>query len=275
MNNLPHIKVLILNYNGEKILNRCVQSVLDTDYENLSIDVIDNNSQDASIILLKEKFDNVEVHQTEKNLGFGGGYNFAFNKLKKTDAEYYLLLNNDAILSKKIIQNLLINMNRYGKENLYAPKILYTNSSKLWFAGGTYNKFLGIARHIGINTFENNIFYKAKKVDYVTACCLFISKSTIELLNGFDTDYKMYYEDVDLCHRASIKGFNSYLIDSEPIEHEVSYSLGNHSFKKRYHMFLSQIKFIYKHNNFFIFLISCLINFFILPLYWIKRIIRI
>ena len=45
MNNSPHIKVLILNYNGEKILNRCVQSVLDSDYENLSIDVIDNNSQ--------------------------------------------------------------------------------------------------------------------------------------------------------------------------------------------------------------------------------------
>ena len=66
MNKLPHIKVLILNYNGEKILNRCVQSGLNSDYENLSIDVIDNNSQDASVILLKEKFDNVEVHQTEK-----------------------------------------------------------------------------------------------------------------------------------------------------------------------------------------------------------------
>ena len=135
-------------------------------------------------------------------------------------------------------------MDRYGKENLYAPKILYTNSSKLWFAGGTYNKFLGIAKHIGINKSETNIFYKAKRVDYVTACCLFISKNTIELLNGFDTDYKMYYEDVDLCHRASIQGLHSYLIESEPIEHEVSYSLGNHSFKKKYHMFLSQIKFI-------------------------------
>ena len=117
-----------------------------------------------------------------------------------------LLLNNDAILSKKIIQNLLINMKRYGKENLYAPKILYTNSSKLWFAGGTYNKFLGIARHIGINTFENNIFYKAKKVDYVTACCLFISKSTIELLNGFDTDYNMYYEDEIYAIEHQLKG---------------------------------------------------------------------
>ena len=55
MNNSPHIKVLILNYNGEKILNRCVQSVLDSDYENLSIDVIDNNSQDASIHSFKRK----------------------------------------------------------------------------------------------------------------------------------------------------------------------------------------------------------------------------
>ena len=133
MNNSPHIKVLILNYNGEKILNRCVQSVLDSEYENLSIDVIDNNSQDDSIVHLKEKFDNVKIHQTGQNLGFGGGYNFAFNKLKKTNAKYYLLLNNDAILSTNIIQDFLKNVDRYGKENLYAPKILYTNSSKLWF----------------------------------------------------------------------------------------------------------------------------------------------
>ena len=125
----------------------------------------------------------------------------------------------------------------------------------------TYNKFLGIARHIGINKFENNIFYKAKKLIMLLHVAYLLVKNTIELLNGFDTDYKMYYEDVDLCHRASIQGLYSYLIESEPIEHEVSYSLGNNSFKKRYHMFLSQIKFIYKHNNFFIFLISCLINF--------------
>lgn len=273
MNNNPHIKILILNYNGEEIIYRCLESTASIDYDNYSVDVIDNGSTDNSNEIIAKSFPDVNLYQISKNLGYAKGYNYAFNKLRDEKFEYYLILNNDAILVKDILKNLLNNAKYYGHKNIYGPKICYSNTSKLWFAGGTYNKFLGIAKHIGIDQFEKNISYKTKKTDYITGCCMLISKDTIDDLIGFEEFYTMYYEDVDLCHRALKYGVQCYVVEGNAIYHDVSYTIGNHSIYKKYHMIISQLKFIYKFNNLLFFIISIMINILLFPIYLIKKII--
>ena len=63
MNNNPHIKILILNYNGENIIHKCLKSVFNIDYDNYSVDVIDNGSTDNSIKIITGSFHNVNLHQ--------------------------------------------------------------------------------------------------------------------------------------------------------------------------------------------------------------------
>tara|TARA_Y100000996_G_scaffold108873_1_gene80429 strand:- start:550 stop:1377 length:828 start_codon:yes stop_codon:yes gene_type:complete len=275
MINNPHIKILILNYNGENIIHQCLESALNLDYDNYSVDVIDNGSSDESVKIIREEFDSVSIHSIDKNLGYAKGYNYGFDKLKNQDFDYYLILNNDTVVVKNLLKNLLININKYGDSNIYGPKICYSNTRKLWFAGGLYNKFLGIAKHVGINEIEDNITYKTNITDYITGCCMLIKKDTIDKLNGFDDSYTMYYEDLDLCHRAYEYDTKCYIIEGDPIYHEVSYTIGAKSFHKKYHMLCSQLKFIYKINNPLFFIISIMINIILMPLFFIKKIVRI
>ena len=102
---------------------------------------------------------------------------------------------------------------------------------------------------------------------------MFIRKDIIDKLAGFEESYTMYYEDVDLCHRASKYGIQCYVIEGSPIYHDVSYTIGNHSIPKNYHMIISQMKFIYKFNNPLLFTISIIINILLTPIHLIKKII--
>ena len=275
MMNNPHIKILILNYNGQDIISKCLESVMNIDYSNYSVDIIDNGSTDDSVEIIKKSFNNVKIHQINENLGYSRGYNYGFNELKSEIFEYYLILNNDAIINNNLLKNLFSNATHYGYNNIYGPKIYYSNTLKLWFAGGIYNKFLGIASHVGMNEFEDTVFYKTQQTNYISGCCMFISKENIDNLKGFDDSYNMYYEDVDLCHRALKNDVKCYVVEGQPISHHVSYTIGNHSINKKYRMIMSQIKFIYKSNNILFFIISIILNILLIPILLMRKIIKL
>mgnify|MGYP006090414781 CR=1 FL=1 len=275
MNKVPHIKILVLNWNGEDIINNCLTSLSEIDYKNFSIDVIDNNSKDNSIQVIKSRFPLVNIHINSKNLGYASGYNTIFKKLKNEDFEYYFILNNDTMVDKSILKHLTNNLCDFGKDNIYGPKINYLNNkSKIWYAGGYYNKFLGLTKHIGINKQEDRIKYKTVQTKYISGCSMLITKNLINELDGFNSNYKMYYEDVDLCHRATLMNKKCYFIEDALVYHEVSYSIGKNSLKKFMIKIASQTKFVYYHNNIIYFVISLFINIIFLPLYLINNFIK-
>ena len=266
MNKEPHIKILVLNWNGANIIEECLSSLKKIDYKNYSIDVIDNGSSDNSISIIEKNFSDINLHIIKKNLGYSRGYNSIFKELNSNNFDYYLLLNNDVYVDKNILKVLVYKINELGADNIYGPKINYSDDlEKVWYAGGYFNKYLGFAKHIGINKYEKNIKYKTTQTAYVSGCCMLINKDLINTLDGFDDSFKMYYEDVDLCYRASCLGIKCFFIQDAIIYHKVSYSIGNNTFKKRIRKFLSQIKFIYYHNNIILFIISLFINLVLLP----------
>ena len=79
----PHIKILILNWNGKDLLKPCLDSVLAIDYPDYSVLVIDNGSSDSSIEMISKYYPSVEIMALNKNYGFSGGYNRYFNQLKE------------------------------------------------------------------------------------------------------------------------------------------------------------------------------------------------
>ena len=91
----PHIYVLILNWNGRKVLKPCLDSVLAIDYPNYTTLVIDNDSSDGSSEMIQKSYPDIEYLQLRQNYGYAGGYNRCFNFLKDKEPEYILLLNND------------------------------------------------------------------------------------------------------------------------------------------------------------------------------------
>jgi len=271
MNKKPHIKILILNWNGSSIISRCIDSAQNINYQNYSIDIIDNGSEDDSCEIIRNNYPNVVLHTINQNLGYAKGYNFIFEKLKNDESiDYYLILNNDTVINDNLLDSLYINSLKYGPDNIYGPKIKYLYKKSLWFSGGYYNKYLGFTKHIGIREFEDNIFYKTNKTDYISGCCMLVKKNLVEKLNGFSEIFYMYYEDVDLCHRGHNIGIDCYVIDDSVISHDVSYTLGGNSLIKIYYQFVSKLKFVFKSNNLFVFLLAFFLNIFFFPLSLIK-----
>ena len=222
-----HIKILILNWNGKHLLNPCLDSVSAIDYPNYSVMVIDNGSTDNSVKMVKEKFSEVELLELENNNGFAGGYNRCFTRLKDEYSGFILLLNNDTEVDPDILNSFIQAKEKYGGNNLYGGKIFYQDKPNLiWYGGGNVKLKRAIISHRGIRQNDSAEFSKPLQTDYITGCCLFTSMEVINQLNGFDEQFNMYGEDVDLCLRAKKEGINCYYWPDAKLYHHVSASLG-------------------------------------------------
>ena len=263
----PKINVLVLNWNGEAILNNCIKSILKSKYDNYCITIIDNGSSDNALNnLLKDE--RISVIKIDKNIGYSQGYNYAFKKIKDNKDDFYLLLNNDTILNEDSINSLVNSMRTYGSNNIYGPKILNYNNERNWFCGGEICIVNGLPYHEGINSIDSCNIYKTREVYYISGCCMLINKELISNLKGFDTKYKMYFEDVDLCVRAKMYGSKSYYVSDSSIHHLVSFSLGgSFSFSKYIIKIISFIKFLFTNNNIILFVCYLFMNLLLTPLY--------
>ena len=120
----PHIKILILNWNGRHLLKPCLESVIAIDYPNFSVLVIDNNSSDESREMVKENYPSVEMLALDNNYGFAGGYNRCFAQLNDESLEFILLLNNDTEVDADILNSFTQAKKQFGANNIYYSDLL-------------------------------------------------------------------------------------------------------------------------------------------------------
>jgi GT2 family glycosyltransferase len=164
------------------------------------------------------------------------------------DDEYVILLNDDTIVSRDFIDELVSPLLNEQKTIISVPKILYaSNINKIWYAGGNVNLWKGIISHVGIRDFDSPKYSFKNETDYATGCCFCIKYSDLKKLNYFDLSFDMYCEDVDLSLRA--KALNRTIIynPKSVILHRVSQSIGEHSFKKNKLKLQSQLRLFWKH----------------------------
>jgi hypothetical protein len=243
----PKIHILVLNWNGSKYLKDLIESIKKNNYSNFQITVVDNNSNDDS--LLKIKNENVNIISHSFNYKYAKGYNKAIFELKNDNSDYYLLLNNDTICDNNLLKSLSEAINKYGADCIFGPKILYANNkNKIWYAGGKFGFFNFFVSHYGIRNKDSIKYSNDYKTDYVTGCCLLISKSHFHQLKGFDENFNMYGEDVDLSIRAQNIGLKCYYIAQAKLWHHVSASYGgNYSLSKNISKITSLFKLIIKY----------------------------
>jgi len=223
----PHIKILILNWNGIELLKPCLESVLKIDYANYSVLVIDNGSTDNSLEMVKKNYPKMECLSLDKNYGYASGYNKSFEYLKSDPPEFILLLNNDTKVDPDILTSFIQAKNQYGDNHLYGGKIFYQdNPNQIWYAGGNINLKFSKITHRGIRKQDSEKYSNPIQTYYITGCCLFTTMEVINKLNGFDEQFNMYSEDVDLCLRANKIGINCYYWPDAKLWHKVSASLG-------------------------------------------------
>lgn len=124
MKNSPLISILIVNYNGQHLINECLKSLFSINYPHNKFEVIlvDNNSQDDSVSFIKKNFPNVKLIESKENLGFAGGNNLAYSKSK---GKYIVLLNNDTIVDKDWLKELVNTAEAKIEVGIVSSKLLF------------------------------------------------------------------------------------------------------------------------------------------------------
>lgn len=204
---LTQLSVIIVNYNGLTFLQECFNSLEDNligiSYE---IIVVDNDSQDESCNFIKNHFPKVKLIESNQNLGFGKANNLG---VKNAIGNAILLLNNDTILLNNL-QPAIDTLYAKPENGIVAINMVDENK-KFLSAVGRFPRplrlikisFLNDQRKVFKTGNFNEVLYQ---VDWVSGSFMLIRKSDFEAVNGFDTDYFMYVEDVDLCKRLKSIG---------------------------------------------------------------------
>ena len=249
------VHIVVLTWNNKDVLKRCLESIENInysanmyDYTNFTINVIDNNSSDNSKEMIDKEFPKVKVTRNSKNLKFGPGYNSGLKKMNFDDNDFIVLLNDDTIVSRDFIYELVNPLLNDKKAIMSVPKILYSsNINKIWYAGGEVDLWRGLIYHIGIRDFDGPKYSFIGETQYATGCCLCLRYKDLKKLNYFDEAFDMYCEDVDLSLKAHQLNRKIIYAPKSVILHNVSQSLGEHSFKKNSLKLKNHLKIFWKH----------------------------
>jgi len=241
--------VVILNYNGEKLLQQFLPSVIQ--YSNNALVVVaDNGSTDQSVHILETQFSSVVLIKLDKNYGFCGGYNRA---LKQVEAQYYVLLNSDVEVTPGWLRPLEDLLDSNLSIAALQPKILsYSQKDHFEYAGagGGFIDSLGYpfcrGRLFDYTEKDEGQYNDIREVFWATGACLMIRSRVYHELGGLDEDFFAHMEEIDLCWRIKRSGGTVYYCGQSHVYHVGGGTLSKSNPRKTYFNFRNGLILLYK-----------------------------
>jgi GT2 family glycosyltransferase len=222
------VAVVIVNWNGRHLLDRCLASVLEQRPAPDRVIVVDNGSADGSLAHLRDRWPQVVPLDAGRNLGFSGGNNLGIRDALAAGADFVLLLNNDAQLLPGSLAGLLAALEGAGMAAwAAAPKILYRkNPDIIWSAGGRFAWWRGLSMDRGWDERDRGQYDTPELVEFANACCLLVRGQTFREVGLLDDGYFMYFEDSELAARAGRTGARVAFQPTARVLHDVQGSTG-------------------------------------------------
>jgi len=225
---LPLVSILVLNRNGKELLEICVPSILNQNYKNIEIIVIDNGSNDGSIKYLKNRFPQVKIIENKKDIGFSAANNAG---IKESKGEYIFILNNDTEMDKNCVSS-LVNIaedEEYSKVGMFSPKILSYFDRNVFDNVGHLIYKDGLNRGRGKLEKDDQQYDKIEEICFPSGCAAFYRKKVFNEIGLLDEDFHYYGDDTDLGLRARMAGWISMYIPEAIVYHMYSATAGKYS----------------------------------------------
>jgi len=217
---MPKVSIIILTYNSSGYISKLLESIerFHKDLKNIEIIVVDNNSTDNTLDKLEKSRVNHQLREIPKNIGFSAGIN---NGSRNAKGEYLLFINPDTIFESGDIWEMINVFEKEKDVGIVGGKLINENGNLEKSSGKFYNLINTIFLALGVEelfgTRKSPI--KLSKVDFVSGGFLMIKKSFFKKLGGFDNNFFMYVEDVDLCKRAKELGYATYFTPNTSLIH--------------------------------------------------------
>lgn len=246
------LSVIILNWNGEKLLRKFLPSVIaNTQGHEVEVIVADNGSTDSSMEVLCREFPDVKILAFDENLGFSGGYNRA---IAEVDSEFVVLLNSDVETPPGWWQPLLEFMNSHPDVGACQPKILsYRRKDMFEYAGAAG----GLLDKYGYPFCRGRLFDKIEydlcqyddgpaDIAWASGAALMVRREVFLDAGGLDELFFAHMEEIDLCCRIHNLGYRVCVVPESKVYHLGGASLAQGNPKKTYLNFRNNLLLLHK-----------------------------
>ena len=197
------LSIILVNYNGSKFIENCLNSIYKVTHEiNFEIILVDNNSTDNSIEIVKTKFPGATIIKNPRNLGFCKANNLG---LKIYRGRYAMLLNTDTITQDGAFDQMVDFMDRNNDAGACAPKLLNPDNSPQHQGGFFAQRFW--------------LSDKPVKVNFAVGACLLVRRKVIDKIGGLDENFFFGNDDLDWCLRIRKAGWNIYYLPQAEVIH--------------------------------------------------------
>ncbi len=239
----PSVEIIIPHYRGDVMLDRCISSLAQTTYRDHSVCIVDNLSGEAAANeKLKRRFSGLRILQMSYNAGFAGGCNAAF---LLSSADYVVFMNDDALVEPDWLDPLVEAAEADRKIAALQPKILslqqhLQGQSVFDYAGAAG----GLIDRLGYPYCYGRTLYRTEpdrgqydhvsRIFWASGVAMFVRRSVIVELGGFDEDFFMHMEEIDLSWRLLLSGYRIVSVPASVVYHEGGASLAKNSPEKTY-----------------------------------------
>lgn len=199
---MPELSIIIVNYKTPELILRCLDSIDQNNGLDIEIIVVDNNSQDDSVELIKKVHPDVKLIENPINEGFGRANNLGVGQ---ASSEFVLLLNSDMIVEPGSLEKGLFILKHDPSIGVLGCKLVNedgSNQNSRYFHAGDCK---GVLKD---NLVYDKLFYKKpSELKAIMGAFMLMPKRVFKQVGGFDPDFFMYAEEIELCHRIRKAGY--------------------------------------------------------------------
>ena len=247
---MDKLAIVILNWNGEKMLREYLPSVLQYSRDEATVYVADNASTDDSLAMLRAHFPEVKLITLEKNWGFAEGYNKALHQI---DATYYLLLNSDIEVTHHWLTPMIELLDAHEDIAACQPKLLSIFDKDSFEYAGACGGFLDrygypFCRGRIFDTVEqdNGQYDYQQDILWATGAALMIRSKDYWEAGGLDPRFFAHNEEIDLCWRLRIRGRRIVCVPESRVYHVGGGTLPKSNPMKTFLNFRNNLTMLYK-----------------------------
>lgn len=225
---MPSLAIVIVNWNSFPVTANCLESLKELDYPDFEVVVVDNGSEDDSVIRFEGDFPEVTLLQNAENRGFTGGNNTGIQYALDKGIDLIMLLNNDTIITPAFAGVLIKRLMADESIGAVQPKIMYNQERDvIWNAGGFFNAFFFLSKTRGLDEKDIGQYDQPIDVDWITGCCFLIRSEVVRQIGLLDDKFFIYYEDSDWSFKIRNAGLRMRYEPQAVIYHEVGMSNEN------------------------------------------------
>jgi GT2 family glycosyltransferase len=215
----PFVSIIVLNYNGQKYIADCLDSILKNSYTNYELIVVDNASTDRSLKIIKDNFSNhpkVKIIASPTNLGFSGGNNLGIEQSK---GQYVVFVNNDTTVPLDWLTPLVETMETDPSIGVAQSMIYTIDGKKIQAAGFLYSNGLIKKEQLFLGKSSDIDFEPVFEVSFVCGASMIIRREILEKMGAFEPEIPFFYDDTLLSLKTLLSGKKAVTVSASKIFH--------------------------------------------------------